>query len=93
MYEQKRLEIVKKRDLAIELRFCENDFKKSLRKNPKFPTFYGQDRWKTFVYEQKGLEIVKKRDLGVKNLDSVKINGFFFIIFTKSQFLTRNHVF
>ena len=31
------------------------------------PTFYGQDRWKTFVYEQKGLEIVKKRDFGVKN--------------------------
>ena len=33
----------------------------------KIPTFYGQDRWKTFVYEQKGLEIVKKPDFGVKN--------------------------
>ena len=33
----------------------------------QIPTFYGQDRWKTFVYEQKGLEIVKKRDFGVKN--------------------------
>ena len=32
------------------------------------PTFYGQDRWKTFVYEQKGLEIVKKRDFGVEHL-------------------------
>ena len=31
------------------------------------PTFYGQDRWKTFVYEQKGLEIVKKRDFVSKN--------------------------
>ena len=30
-------------------------------------TFYGQDRWKTFVYEQKGLEIVKKRDFGVEH--------------------------
>ena len=37
------------------------------------PTFYGQDRWKTFVYEQKGIEIVKKRDLGVGNLVFVKI--------------------
>ena len=31
------------------------------------PTFYGQDRWKTFVYEQIGLEIVKKLDFGVEN--------------------------
>ena len=37
------------------------------------PTFYGQDRWKTFVYEQKGFEVVQKRDFGVKNWDFVKI--------------------
>ena len=27
------------------------------------PTFYGQDRWKTFLYEQIGLEISKSLDL------------------------------
>ena len=44
------------------------------------PTFYDQDRWKTFVYEQEGLEIDKKRDFHVKNWDFVKIilkNHFF----------------
>ena len=47
------------------------NFENKIRGCRKFenniPTFYGQDRWKTFVYEQKGLEIVKKRDFGVKN--------------------------
>ena len=55
---------------------CRN-FENNIRGGRKFenniPTFYGQDRWKTFVYEQKGLEIVKKRDFGVKKIDFVKI--------------------
>ena len=45
----------------------ENKIRGGTKVENNIPTFYGQDRWKTFVYEQKGLEIVKKRDFGVEN--------------------------
>ena len=60
----------KKMGLMTKIGGCRN-FENNIRGGQKIenniPTFYGQDRWKTFVYEQKGLEIVKKRDFGVKN--------------------------
>ena len=60
----------KKMGLMTKIGGCRN-FENNIRGGRKIenniPTFYGQDRWKTFVYEQKGLEIFKKLDFGFKN--------------------------